>query len=145
MSPDDYSHAWRQAISDYKKVDKDPGDPAASPDGNGDGTVETRANASTYISRQIKDIATSIRDLKAPPQFARLQDETYIFLRGQADGYQGYAQALGTGDPDKVATAGDGINNFANEHVQTITTIIDKLGNDSSRFRPTWNGVLNKH
>ena len=145
MSPDDYGHAWRQAVADYKKIDKDPSDPAAAPNGNGDYSIESRTAAATYISQQIRDIATSMKDLKAPPQFAELQDETYIFFRGQADDYQGYAQALGTGDADKIYAAGNGINDFVNEHAQTISSLIDKLGNDSSRFRPTWLGVLKKH
>lgn len=145
MSPDDYSHAWRQSVADYKKIDKDPNDPAANPDGNSDGSIQSRSAAASYISQQIRDIATSIKDLKAPPQYARLQDETYIFYRGQADEYQGYAQALGTGNPDKIDAAGNGINNFVDEHVQTITGVIDKLGNDSSRFRPAWVGILKNH
>jgi len=145
MSPDDYGHAWRQAVADYKKIDKDPNDPPATPDGNGDGTVQSQMAAASYISKQIRDISTSMNDLKAPPQFAVLQDETYIFFRGQADDYQGYAQALGTGNDDKIQAAANGINDFVNEHAQTISSVIDKLGNDSSRFRPAWLGVLKKH
>jgi len=80
------------------------------------------------IARQIREIGISIHDLKEPEQFKTLQEETYIFYRGQADAYQGYAEALGTADPNKIATTADGINSFAGGQQQKIMKIIEGLG-----------------
>lgn len=142
MSPADYSHAWREAVVQYRSIDKNPDDPAATPDGNGDGTVEAHMQAAANISSKIRDIANSIKDLKAPDRYQQLQDETYIFFRGQADEYSGYAEALDTGDDYKIANAVDRLNSFVTEHQQTIGKIIDRLGGDPTTFKNSWNAVL---
>ena len=141
MSPDDYSHTWRDAVLQYRKIDKNPDDPAADPSG-GDGSLQSKQAAASSISSQIRAIAISLKDLKAPPQYAQLQDETYIFYNGQADEYMGYSQALETGNGDKIATAVDRLNNFVTEHQQTISDVINKIGGDPTTFRNSWSAVL---
>jgi hypothetical protein len=142
MSPADYSHVWRDAVVQYRKIDKNPDDPAATPDGNGDGSVQAHMQAASNISAKIRDIATSLKDLKAPEQYQELQEETYLFYRGQADDYSAYSEALGAGDPDKIATAVDRLNNFAGENQQKISQIIKGIGGDPTRFKNSWDSVL---
>lgn len=141
MSPKDYSHAWREAVVKYRDINKNPGDPNATPDGGGDGSATSQRQAAEYIATQMREIATSIKDLKAPAQFQQLQDETYIFYRGQADAYTGYSQALDTGDGYKINTAVDRLNDFAGEHQKTISKIIEGLGSNGDLFRASWQGV----
>ena len=142
MSAEDYSHAFREAVNKYRAINKNPDDPAATPEGNGDGSVQARMQAAVYIGSQMRDIATSIKDLKPPERFKNLHDETYLFYRGQGDEYSGYAEALQTGNPDRIATAVDRLNSFAGEHEQIVSHIIDKLNQDPKMFKNSWNSVL---
>jgi hypothetical protein len=142
MSEEDYGHAWREAATQYSKIDKNPDDPAATQDGMGDGSIEAKMHAADYISQQIRKIADSIKDLKAPPQFQALQDETYIFYRGQSDHFEGFAQALEGGKDDKIATAVDQLNSFADEHQKSIWRLIQKLGDKASTFTPVWKAAM---
>jgi hypothetical protein len=142
MSMEDYSHVWREAVLKYRQVDKNPDDPAATPDGTGDGSVQAHMQAASNISSKIRDISTSLKDLKVPANCQELQDETYLFYRGQADDYSGYSEALGTGDSDKIATAVNRLNNFAGEHQQKIAQIIQRIGGDPTTFKNSWDSVL---
>jgi hypothetical protein len=134
MSPDAYGHLWREEVAKYRALDKNPDD--------GSGDREAEAGKASQIARQIRALADEMHDWKAPEQFAELQDETYIFYRGQSDSYNGYAEALGNSDSDKVASAAAGINNFAGEHQQKIANLISHLRSGSDQFQATWAQVL---
>ena len=142
MTPDDYANAWNNSVSDYRKIDKNPDDAAADPQGVADGSQETRMRAADNISNEIRAVADSIKDLKAPAQFAELQQETYLFYRGQADDYSGYSEAIGSGDANKATDAAQRINDFVGEHEQTVSKVINGLGTDSTRFRSSWDQVM---
>ena len=138
MSPDAYSHTWREAVAKYRAIDKH-----VSGMVDGDATTpEQLSDQAQEIARQIREIGVSIHDLKEPEQFKTLQEETYIFYRGQADAYQGYAEALGTADPNKIATTADGINSFAGGQQQKIMKIIEGLGVSGDAFKTAWAQVL---
>jgi hypothetical protein len=134
LSPDDYSHLWRDAAEKYRAIDKNPDNAGAD--------QQSEINSASNISTQIRAIANSMQDLKAPTDFQELQDETYLFYRGQADDYSGYSQALASGDTNKIATTATTINNFVGEHEQKITQIIGKLGGKPDMFQQSWNSVL---
>ena len=142
MSPDDYSHAWRLSVKQYRDIDKDPSDPAAIQSGNGDGSAEAQSQAAGYISQQIRTVADSIKDLKPPPEFSLLQEETYLFYRGVSDRYSGLSEAMGTNDAYKMGRAVDGLNTYADDEEKKINSIIKGLGKNAYMFQPQWQGVM---
>ena len=142
MSDKDYSHIWRQAVNDYRALAKNPEDPRADPMDNSDGTAEAHMRAASAISMELRKIADRFKDLKVAEDLKQLNEETYLFYRGQADAYSGYTEAIGSGDGNKIATAVDRLNNFAGERQQLVAGIIEKLGTKASMFRDPWKSVL---
>ncbi len=142
MSDDDYSHAWRLSVKQYRDINKDPSDPAAIQDGNGNGSVEAQAQAAGYISQQIRKVGDSMRDLKPSPQLSRLQEETYLFYRGISDRYAGYSESLGSNDPDRVSKWINDLNTYADDEETKIDGLIKALGDKAYRFQPSWQGLM---
>lgn len=143
MSPSDYQHAWRQAVSDYRAIQKDPALAANVGQQGGSGDRNAVSQASFNIAEQIRVIDRRINDLKAPSQYEILQQDTYLFYRGQADAYQGYASALGEGDDAKISSAADMINSYAGEEHQKIEGDIASLGRDADKFSDAWKDAFN--
>lgn len=140
MSPEDYRHVWRQAAIDYRAVVKNPQLVASSAGGGTD--QASLSQASGTISQEIQDIGKRMKDLKAPTQYATLQEDTYLFYRGQADDYMGYAQAIGEGDPDKVSKAADEINGYVAGQQKKIADDLTALGRDARLLSDVWDDVL---
>jgi len=137
MSDKDYSHAWRQAVLQYRQIDKNPDDWM----GTDSSSQEARAQAVSEISRQLREIANSMKDLKPPADCQELQEQTYLFYRGLSDRYNGYSEALGTGDQDKISSAANGINDFVSDYQYTISRTIKKLNDKGNLFRSSWDDL----
>jgi hypothetical protein len=142
MTDEAYSHAWRAAVLEYRKINKNPGDPAADLEGDGDGSNESQSRAAASIAAKIRVVADSIKDLKAPSQFRVLHDETYLFYRGQADGYAGIVSSFGSRDENRVVEAVDRVNNFTIEHQATVGKLIDGLGQKARHFHDSCLDVM---
>ncbi|MEA2552048.1 MAG: hypothetical protein QOJ65_224 [Fimbriimonadaceae bacterium] len=144
MSPQEYSHAWRQAVLDYRAIEKSPETAAALAASGDPGGSRAAAigGAAQHISDQIREIAARVKEFNPPPNMQPLQDETYSFYRGQADLFQGYASALGEGDSGKVDAAGDRVNLFVDEHQKKVKDEITNLRNQSDQFQSAWLAVL---
>lgn len=140
MSPEDYRHIWRQAATDYRAVQKNPELVASSAGGGTD--QASLSQASGTIAQEIQDIGKRMKDLKAPTQYATLQEDTYLFYQGQAEDYIGYAAAIGEGNPDKMSKAGDEINSYVADQHKKIADDIAALGRDASLFSDVWDKVL---
>jgi hypothetical protein len=141
MSPSDYQHVWKQTVSDYRNIQKDPSLVASASQSGPDGQMSV-SQASQSISDQIRALYKRIHELKAPDQYQYLQEDTYLFYLGQADDYMGYANALGSGDQTKIDNAADEINQFAGDEHHKIEGDIESLGRDASQFRDTWKDAL---
>ena len=109
---------------------------------NGANDNNTLSQAAQSISEQMRAIGKRIYDLKAPSQYEVLQQDTYLFYRGQADDYLGYANAFGDGDQTKIGNAADEINSFAADEQHKIDGDITDLGRDADLFRDAWADVL---
>jgi hypothetical protein len=142
MSPSDYRHAWRQAVTDYRAIQKDPSLAASSASAGGADDRQAVSQSAFLISQQIRDIGRRVNELKAPPQYQYLQEDTYLFYLGQADAYLGYSSAITSGDDAKVSLAQDAINNYATQQQQKVEGDLTKLGRDGDQFKDVWKDVF---